>query len=326
MTKVFYSISEMQEGIAPSERLVATMGFFDGVHLGHRALIRATKEMATQRDAKSMVITLDQHPMSVLFPERPHPLLLSSLKRKVQLLRATHPDYILVLPFSKEMSQLTSSEFITPILSQGLIGMMLGYDNRFGKRKEGETLEMFDNQLRALGLEVNRITRFEVKDTLVSSSAIRTCLMEHDLERLETLLGRPYSFLGIVREGRQIGRTINYPTANIEPYDPHIAMPPVGIYVAEVRVHDRVYPAMAYYGSCPTVSDGDESYRLEAFLFGFSGDLYHEEVEIALRSYLRDDIKFEHLDELAAQLKKDEAATIAYYNTHSTTLKDPLER
>lgn len=323
MTQVFYSISAMQEAIGPNEKIVATMGFFDGVHLGHRSLITATKDMASRLGAKSMIITLDQHPIAVLFPERPHPLLLSSQKRKTQLLLATQPDYILVLPFSIEMSQLTSTEFISPIMEKGLVGMMLGYDNRFGKRTEGETLEMFDDNLRALGLEVNRISEFRVGDALVSSSAIRTCLTERNFAKLEALLGRPYSFLGIVREGRQIGRTINYPTANIEPYDRHLTMPPVGIYVAEVRVRDRVYPAMAYYGNSPTVSGGSEPCRLEAFLFGYSGNLYHEEVEVALRSYLREDIKFDSLDDLAIQLKKDEEATIAYYSTHKTTLKVP---
>lgn len=326
MSQVFYSISSMQENIAKKERVVATMGFFDGVHLGHRALLEETRKMAKQMSAKSMVVTLDQHPMRVLFPDRPHPLLLSSLKRKVQLIAESDIDYILVLPFTQELAKLSSEEFLRPLIECGLVGMMLGYDNRFGRRMEGETLEIFDERLRGLGLEINRITEFKINGALVSSSAIRHCLKSHDIEGLEALLGRTYSFLGIVKQGRQIGRTINYPTANIEPYDADLAMPPVGIYVAEVRVQESVYPAMAYYGSSPTVTGGNQAYRLEAYLFGYAGNLYQEEVEIAFRTYLRDDVQFKGLDALSTQLKKDEEATIAYYASHKMTLQDPRQK
>lgn len=320
MSQVFYGISAMQETLKRGEKIIGTMGFFDGVHLGHRTLIQETKNMAHERGAKSMVITLDQHPIGVLCPEYPHPRLLTSLRSKVKLLEKSSLDYILVLPFSSEISQQTSIEFLHPLIDLGLVGTVLGYDNRFGKRNERETLQMFDENLKSMGLEVRRIEKFEIGGTLVSSSAIRACLAAHDLQKLESLLGRPYSFLGIVRHGRQIGRTINYPTANIEPYDSDLAMPPVGIYVAEVRVSDKVYPSMAYYGSSPTITGGDQDYRLEAYLFGYTGDLYHKEVEVAFRAYLRDDMRFDSLAELAAQLRQDEAATLAYYSTHGMTL------
>lgn len=175
-TRIFYDIESMRQGIGSDEKVVATMGFFDGVHLGHRALIDATKEMAIRHGAKSMIITLDSHPIRILYPDRPHPPLLSSLRRRVQLLTDAHPDYILVLPFSTEMARLSAADFLQPMIEKGLMGMMLGYDNRFGRRIEGETLEMFDSGLQSLGLQVERVTEVKSGDHIISSSAVRACL------------------------------------------------------------------------------------------------------------------------------------------------------
>lgn len=299
---------------------IATMGYFDGVHLGHRALIQQTHREAQDRDYASVVITLDRHPREVLRPDLPVPERLMSLQNKLRIL-AQHPgEAVLLLRFTPDLAAESVETFLRPLIEVGLRGLVLGYDNRFGRYEPELTLGQFDERIRALGLSVNRIKRVVVSGEGVSSTAIRTCVREGDFEQAEKMLGRPYSFVGEVVTGRQIGRTLSYPTANITPIDPHLVLPGDGIFASEVRVADSVYPAMAYYGSSPTIGKGLER-RLEAFLFGYSGDLYGDQVEIAFRTFLRSDVTFASRDELAQQLRRDEQATKDYFETHPMTLR-----
>ena len=198
--------------------------------------------------------------------------------------------------------------------------MVLGYDNRFGKNGNSLSIDEFDRLLSSLGLNVRRIPRLSSAGVPVSSSLIREKVRLGDFETVETLLGRPFSLIGEVDSGRQIGRTIAYPTANIVPIEPDIVLPDDGVFVSEVRVDDQVYPAMSYYGSSPTVAGWDASKRIEAYLFGYHGDLYGKQAEIAYRHRLRDDRAFASLGELKAQLMRDETETRAFFHTHPLRL------
>ena len=315
--KLYHSIDELPQG----NKLVATLGLFDGVHLGHQHLVRATREMAREFGAESLVITMAEHPLSVLRPDAPQPRTLISLHQKIDQLKRLGIDHLLVLPFTRELSQLSAEEFIRPLISAGLEGMMLGYDNRFGKRIEGEVREGFDARLEALGLTIRRVEPFMVEGETVSSSRIRALIANANFEEAERLFGRPYSIVGMVQTGRQIGRTIGYPTANIVPHDDKVTLPEVGVYISEVKRGNQVFPAMSYYGSTPTITpNGAVLYRIEAYLFGFKGDLYEEELEIAFRRFLRPDQKFEGLEALEAQLKRDAESTLDFFSTHPLAL------
>lgn len=315
--KIYHSIDELPVG----RRLIATLGLFDGVHLGHQHLIKATKEMAQEFGAESFVVTMEEHPLKVLRPDLPLPRTLITLNQKINRLSLLGIDHLLVLPFTLELSRLSAEEFIRPMISAGLVGMMLGYDNRFGKRVQGETRDSFDARLEALGLTIRRVNPFVLDGDTVSSSRIRTLISEANFTEAEKLFGRPYSIIGKVQEGRRIGRTIGYPTANIVPYDNEITLPKVGVYISEVKKGQQVYPAMSYYGSTPTITpNGTVHHRIEAFLFGFDGDLYQEELEIAFRRFLRPDQKFDGLEALEAQLRQDAEATQEFFRTHPLAL------
>lgn len=298
----------------------ATIGYFDGVHLGHRALAEQTAHRASEQGCALVIITLDHHPQEVLRPDLPPPDRLMSLQNKLRILGQLPGDAILLLRFTKELAAEAPEQFLRPLIEIGLKGLVLGYDNRFGRREPHVTLRQFDDRIRSQGVSVHRIDRVFVGDEGVSSTAIRAYIRSGDFEQAARMLGRPYSFVGDVVSGSQIGRTLSYPTANIRPIDPHLVMPEDGIFVSEVKVGEYVYPAMAYYGCRPTIAP-DLEHQLEAFLFGYSGSLYGRQVEIAFRSFLRQDIAFATREELAEQLVRDEAATKAYFADHALVLR-----
>lgn len=317
MAKVLYGIEELRGALPKGTALVATVGFFDGMHRGHQALIQRTHQVALARSASSLIITLAEHPATVLAPASASPRLLTPTSYRIELLSATEATYLLVLPFSKQVAAQTVAEFLAPLIELGLTHLVLGYDNRFGKKVEGEPLAAFDERIQQLGITLERVPSLTEGELVISSTAIRTALSEHRLPLVEQLLGRPYALKGQVAEGRQIGRTIGYPTANLL-LSPQLLPPPVGVYVAEVRWNGNLYPAMAYYGSSPTVTGGSaqEWLRLEVFLLGYQGSLYGEQLEVALRLYLRGDHHFPTLQALQEQLKRDEEATLHFFNQH----------
>lgn len=325
MSKVYHTIEELKTG-AEGRPLVATLGLFDGVHLGHQHLIEACKDMAQSLGADSLVITMDSHPLATLRPELPIPRTLTSLRQKIVHLQHTGVDHIIVLPFTEELASHSATSFIAPFVSLGLRGMMLGYDNRFGRHDKAESLQDFDRSLATLGLEIHRVAPYLIEGEVVSSSRIRDLIGAMDFPSAQRLLGRPYSIVGRVGSGRKIGRTINFPTANIIPNDNQVTLPEVGVYISEVRLGTDLYPSMSYYGSTPTITPGGEvRQRIEAYLFGFRGDLYDQELEVGFRKYLRPDIRFEGLHQLKQQLERDAAASLMFFQDQPLTLKIPPE-
>lgn len=319
--KIYHSVEELQNR-GDHNPLVATLGLFDGVHLGHQHLINAMLSMAKDLGAESLIITLDRHPTTVLSPNDQPPLKISSLRDRLRLLSETGADHILVLPFTKELSKQPPTKFIAPIVDAGLIGMMLGYDNRFGKRMLDETVDSFDQDLEDIGLTIRRVSTYEDGGIPVSSSRIRYCLAQKNFTQIEQLLGRPFSLSGRVTGGRQIGRTISYPTANIVPEDPNVILPEVGVYISEVIIDEKVYTGMSYYGSTPTVSNsGIIQNRIEVFVFDFDGYLYDKDLTISFRKFIRSDEKFDSLEELQKQLESDERLSREFFKHNPILLK-----
>ena len=311
-------VSSLQElsNVLAGESFIATMGFFDGVHAGHRELVSRLSERALSEGVKSVILALDRPWSVAVRPDLPRLKLLSSLRKKVNLLASLPGDILFLIPFTKEVAAQDAEPFLRPLIERGLKGMVLGYDNRFGQAENDLPFPLFDSLLTSLGLAVERIPQFAVDGVPVSSSTIRSLISRGAFEEAEKLLSRPFSLIGEVSGGRQIGRTISYPTANIVPIEPDIILPEDGVFVSEVRVEDQVYPSMSYYGPSPTVAGADGPRRIEAYLFGFHGNLYGKQAEIAFRHRLRDDKEFASLDALKAQLKLDEEAARAFFRTH----------
>ena len=285
--------------------LVATIGFFDGVHRGHRFLIDRVIEEAQRSGMSSAVITFDRHPREVLQTDY-QPDLLSTLDEKLLLLSKTHVDNTVVLHFDASLAALTAHDFMRDVL-QGQLKvrkLIIGYDNRFGhNRSEG-----FDDYVRygkELGIEVIRADAFLPDDVRVSSSVIRTCLREGRVEDANRLLGYDYTIESRIVSGYQNGRKMGFPTANLDVTRCQQLLPASGVYAVLVRLKDSVgwKRGMMNIGHRPTFNGTTTS--MEVNLFNFSGDLYGQELLVSFISKIRDERKFDSIEALAEQLQHD---------------------
>ncbi len=295
--------------------LVATIGFFDGVHRGHRFLIDCVIEEAQRSGMSSAVITFDRHPREVLQTDY-QPDLLSTLDEKLLLLSKTHVDNTVVLHFDASLAALTAHDFMRDVL-QGQLKvrkLIIGYDNRFGhNRSEG-----FDDYVRygkELGIEVIRADAFLPDDVRVSSSVIRTCLREGRVEEANRLLGYDYTIESRIVSGYQNGRKMGFPTANLDVTRCQQLLPAPGVYAVLVRLKDSVgwKRGMMNIGHRPTFNGTTTS--MEVNLFNFSGDLYGQELLVSFISKIRDERKFDSIDALAEQLQHDKVQINKLFDT-----------
>ena len=285
----------------------ATIGFFDGVHAGHRFLLEQLKEQAGAHQLPSMAITFSQYPQNVLekgFRQK----LLSTLDERLERLSLSGIDYCLLLDFTPALSQLSAKEFIREKLKkEWLVKLLLiGYDHRFGKNRE----ESFGDYVRygkECGMEI--IHALELPDIQVSSTLIRNCLWDKNLKEANRMLSYCYSLKGKVIEGDRMGRKIGFPTANLEIIDKSKIIPGEGIYASRVYWNQKEFGGMAYIGKRPTVATQGEK-RIEVHLFDFSGDLYGETLRLEFVEFLREDKHFESMEELKNQLFADRQAAI----------------
>jgi riboflavin kinase/FMN adenylyltransferase len=284
---------------------VVTSGTFDGVHLGHQKILIQIKESARQLKGETVLITFWPHPRLVLYPEQHNLRLLSTFEEKTKLLEQFGVDHLITIPFTHEFSQMSSREFIEKVLVQKIKTkkLIIGYDHRFGKNREG-SFEYLQANSAEFGFEMEEISRQEVDYIGVSSTKIRKALEEGDLETAKGYLGRPYELTGIVVRGKQIGRSIGFPTANIQIQTDYKLIPKEGVYAVEAEIDNISYRAMLNIGMRPTV-DGNQQ-TIEANLFDFEGDLYGKQLTIKLKHFLREEQKFENIEALKAQLICDQ--------------------
>lgn len=282
--------------------LALTIGFFDGVHLGHRYLVSELSELAKKRDFASAVLTFRTHPRQVLHSDY-IPSLLTTADEKIALLKDTGVDYVVMTEFTQDLSMLTAQEFMRLLHDKlNVRCLMIGYDHRFGHNRS----EKFEDYVRfgkEIGIEVVQSSPLVIDGINVSSSVVRKTISEGDVAKAAKLLGREYSLAGQVVKGFQVGRTIGFPTANIA-YDDSRMLPKDGVYAARVAVDSHLYDAMLYIGSRPTVNTGKTS--VEAYLFDFSDDIYGKNVNVRFVDRIRDSIKFNSIEELKKQLGEDE--------------------
>ena len=280
---------------------VATIGFFDGVHLGHNYLLEQLKSEAQQRNMQSVVVTFANHPRLFFDPNCGLKQLTLS-DEKVTLLKQIGVDEVVMLQFDEHLSKLTSREFMQLLVEKhGVKLLLMGYDHRFGSDRNTSFDEYIEYGSQ-LGLEIKRCDGFSESEVMVSSSKVRRALELWDIPLANKLLGYKYFIKGRVVDGKKIGRQIGFPTANLE-VDPLKLIPSDGVYVVDVEVEGVEYRGVLNIGSRPTVS-GDER-TIEVHIIGFIGNLYGKEVELKFLKFLRHEQRFSSLDDLREQIRKD---------------------
>lgn len=297
---------------------VVTVGTFDGVHVGHRKILNMLKDIALRIDGQVVVLTFHPHPRKVLFPDQPPPRLLSTPDEKAALLSELGVDHLVFQPFTEAFRNLQYDEFVRDILVKQLSvqTLVIGYDHQFGKDRQGNIAG-----LRKMGAEYNfnvlEIPEQDIRDAAVSSTRIRKALESGNVTLATELLGYNYSLKGKVVHGHKLGRSLGYPTANLQTDDSDKLIPSLGIYAVRVEVKGQMYGGMLSIGTRPTFDDGEVS--VEVNIFDFEGDIYDEIITLHFVSHIRDELKFDSVDALVDRIgqdKKDSLRILSYTGKH----------
>ena len=301
------------ENIQALSYSVVTSGTFDGVHIGHQKILGRLRELATKEHAlaTSVVITYHPHPRLVLFPEQTDLHLLSTIDEKIALLERFAIDHLLIIPFNKEFAQTSSLDFIDKILIKGLNTkkLVIGYDHRFGKNREGSFEYLLANQ-HLFPFSIEEIPRQDIDHVGISSTKIRHALDEGKVEIANEYLGHQYTLTGKVIKGNQIGRTIDYPTANLQVEDAYKLIPADGIYAVRVSCQGIWYMGMLYIGTRTTLGE-DLQRTIEVNIFDFDKEIYGEYLTLEFIALLRREIKFESIELMKKQLALDKEKALA---------------
>lgn len=283
--------------------IVATIGFFDGVHVGHRFLIKELQDWGKELNMPSAVITFPEHPRQVLHSDY-RPKLLDTFQEKMERLETTGIDYCIALDFTYELSLYSAADFIRLLAEEYHVkGLLIGYDHRFGHdRSDG--FEQYVEYGGQVGMEVRKASPYDEGNIRVSSSEIRRLLQEGKVEMANALLTYPYQLRGRIVSGYKVGRTIGFPTANIEVDSPYKLLPKVGVYAVWVELLGKRYKGMLYIGKRPTLQNGD-NLTIEVNILGFSGNAYNDEITVSFVYAVREDKTFESVEALREQLERD---------------------
>lgn len=292
---------------------VITIGSFDGVHLGHQFMLKQLNQIAKNVKGESVVFTFHPHPATVIDPEKDL-VLLTTIEEKIELFKKAGIQNFILFPFTKEFSQLGYREFVVSILVERLHvhTLLLGYDNKVGKNKHGnynQLLKLSDE----LGFHLKKQEEIKINDADLSSTNIRNLLMNGKLLEASNLLGYPYMVSGTVVHGQQIGNKLGFPTANVLPSDNKF-IPGMGVYAVMVVYENKTYKGMMNIGVRPTIEDYANKPVIEAHLFNFNDDLYGKFLQISIVRKLRNEFKFNSVDALRVQLKKDKQFALETLN------------
>lgn len=289
---------------------VLTVGTFDGVHEGHKVLIESVVKKAKERNARSVIVTFDPHPRTIISSKNAGIKLLTTLQERSEILESIGVDVLLVIPFTRDFSLLSSKEFVKDILYSkiGLGDFIIGYDHHFGKDRTGtiETLEELSDEL---NFAVSVVSRKDMGEVTISSTVIRRELQElGNIEQANKLLGRPYILNGLVIHGDERGREIGFPTANLQPQHPDKIIPKNGIYAVQVRVDGEWYKGMMNIGVRPTF-DGTTK-TLEVNIFEFNQSIYGKTIQVRFIKRIREEQKFSGIAEIKHQLSLDKEKSL----------------
>ncbi len=286
-----------------NEKKIFALGFFDGVHLGHQALLKACVDLAAELDVQTAAITFENHPQSLF--SNSIPPLITTLDDRIQLLRHYGIDHVHPFPVTSEVMGTPWQEFLEKLMAEGAAGFVCGDDFRFGRKGEGDARKL-KAYCEERGLPCVIVPEQTLDGRRISSSYIRRQLEEGDMATAVRFLGHPYVLRGTVIPGRHLGRTIGVPTANLL-IPEGIVVPKLGVYACTCTIDGRNYAAVTNIGSRPTVN-GHQT-RAESWILDFEGDLYGRKITLELYRFLRPEQKFDSLEELKAQIQRDAKQT-----------------
>lgn len=303
--KIFKNISEFENVNIP----VLTTGTFDGVHLGHKKIISRLCDIASKSGGETVVLTFHPHPRVVLGKDVSNLKLLNTQEEKLMLLEKAGIQNVIVHPFTKSFSEISSNDFIVKYLIEkiGVKKLVIGYNHHFGKDREG-SLEHLQKMAVHYGFEVEEIPAQDLDDVEISSTKIRNALLQGDVVLAAKFLGYDYFISGVVVQGKKLGRELGYPTANIEINDILKLIPGDGIYVVKVEIDNKIYGGMMSIGMNPTV--GGEKKTIEVNIFDFEKDIYGKKITVNFIDRIREEEKFSSLDELKLKLDSDKKISL----------------
>ena len=294
---------------------IVTIGTFDGVHIGHQKIIKRLIDSGNLQQLKSVILTFFPHPRMVLQKDS-NIKLINTIDERQDILEALGLDYLLVKKFTKEFSRLSAEDFVKQILVDKLNAkkVIIGYDHRFGRNRNADI-----NDLRTFGkrygFEVEEISAQDIDDVSVSSTKIRTALLEGDITKANNYLGYPFMLNGTVVKGKGLGKQLNYPTANIHVEEDYKLIPKQGAYIVNTTINNQLVYGMMNIGTNPTVNGNKQT--IEVNFIDFDKDIYDKKLQINLLKRIRDEEKFESIDALKMQLSKDKTETIDFIKTHN---------
>jgi len=294
---------------------VVTLGIFDGVHRGHRALLDCLVTRAKEAQGESVVITFFPHPRLVLEKNNIDLLFLSTIEEKKVLLEKANIDHLIIIEFNLEFSRIKACDFIKDILVRkiGTKHLIIGYNHHFGKSGEGD-FNTIKQCSESLAFRVEQVQGFHTAEGVISSSLIRKALLKGNLDDANRWLGYSYSMSGTIVDGRKIGRSIGFPTANIIPGNQHKLIPGDGVYAVEVKLDEKVYPGMLSIGSNPTVNSDTTLRSIEVHILNFDKDIYGRNISVIFRKKLRDEKRFDNLEKLTQQMEIDKQDTLRFFS------------
>lgn len=289
---------------------VVTIGTFDGVHAGHRVLLKRLTDGAKAMGCESVIFTMFPHPRMVLQPDVDIKLI-QTIKERQQLLESVGIDHLVIEPFTKSFSRMSAEDFVQQILVNQLQAkkVIIGYDHRFGRNRRADVkdLRRFGQEF---GFEVEEVSAQEVDEITVSSTKIRKALLDGDLDTANTYLVDPFTLTGTITKGRGLGRTLGYPTANLEVEENYKLIPKNGVYIVKSEIDNISVYGLMNIGTNPTV--GGETTSIETYFMDFDGDLYGRKLQIELLSRIRDEQRFGSTAELTAAIAEDQKIAKAY--------------
>jgi len=293
---------------------ILTLGTYDGVHLGHQEIIRSLVEKAKKEQKESVLFTFEPHPRKVLYPESYSVKLIDTVDEKLAKLEKLGLDTVILFPFTKEFSRLSAMEFVRDVLVNqiGVSEMHIGHDHHFGKNREGSFQELQD-----LGelydFKVFQLPAISVGETTISSTKIRNAILEGNVAYAAELMGSPFVLQGKVVKGQQIGRTIGFPTANIDLENTEKIFPKNGVYAAKAYLDDRIVFGVMNIGTRPTVANNGQI-TIEIYLFDFNAEIYNRQIKVEVMQHLRDEKRFDTIEDLKHQIQLDEITARTYFS------------
>ncbi len=298
------------ENIKKIHNSVVTQGTFDGVHKAHNIIIDKVKQLAKNTHGQSVLMTFEPHPRMVLTPNIQDLKLLTTLEEKIELLTQADVDNLIIIPFTIELSKLSSQEYIKQIIVDKIDAktLVIGYNHRFGNNREGSFVQQKNNNNK-YSFDVYEVPEQDIDNVAVSSTKIRAALQNGDIKTATKYLGRNYTLTGKVIKGMQLGNTIGYPTANINVSNEYKLIPSDGVYAVKVNIYNKQFGGMLSIGNNPTVEGKSRS--IEVNIFNFSENIYNQTISIAFVDKLRNEEKFINLDALKTQLEKDKLLALA---------------